>query len=162
MIEPRERTPLPVREGQGAGLLLWGYDSVCRLWTLARWLPAGVEGPVPDSYGFIAGEVLVDLPGVERYRLHVNNGLPARAFDGPPGREVSYTCPDCWFVTRHPSDIEARYCPDCHWPTSDPELAPARPGGRRRSRFLVMVPRLLVPAEWEGLTREGLAGLAPR
>lgn len=162
MIEARERRPLPARDGQGHGLLLWGYDRACCMWVLARWLPAGVEGPVPDAYAFIAGELLTSLPGVERYRLHLNHGLPARAFDGPPENATTFTCPDCWTINRHPDDVRERRCGRCKWWTDDRELAGENPAGTHRSQYEQDVPRVLVAAEWEGLTREGLAGQAAR
>jgi hypothetical protein len=126
---------------------MWGFDRATFMWALARWLPAGVPGPTPDPYQTIALEVLVDVPPIERYRLHLGHGLPAAAFDGVPGEWVTFTCPDCWRVSHNPNDAAQRYCGACSWWTGDRSHGEP-PGGRARPVWERQVPRLLSRPPW--------------
>jgi hypothetical protein len=102
----------------------WEYEPRTREWVLATWTP---DGDPIEVFGAMPAGALTAIPAAVRRRVaeaaqeRYGKMPPARVFDGPPGEQVSMTCPLCWSVSSwNPSDAGERYCGRCHaWPEVD-------------------------------------------
>lgn len=94
----------------------WRYAPEARSWVLAVWTADGAPG---DLLGSAAAASLTAIP--PKVREHVAEAMwhehgirpPAAVFDGPPGEEVTFTCPGCWAVSFDPGRARSRVCGSC-------------------------------------------------
>lgn len=95
----------------------WRYSDETREWVLAQWTADGL--PV-EVLGVAGASTLTAVNPALRERVVVamleHHGIrpPAYVFDGPPGEELTMTCPRCWRVSWNPNYARNRYCGACH------------------------------------------------
>lgn len=91
----------------------WRYWAGTGEWMLAEWTPAGEPTEVLGAAG--ASSLTAIAP---QLRARVAEAMleqhgiqpPAEVFDGPPGEEITMTCPVCWHVSWDAGDARARRC----------------------------------------------------
>lgn len=94
----------------------WRYVPLTREWVLSEWAKDGA--PV-DVLGSVSATSLTAIAPALRQRISMSmleqHGIrpPACVFDGPPGEEITLTCPACWSVSYDPERARSRVCGNC-------------------------------------------------
>lgn len=94
----------------------WRYHPERGEWMLAQWTPAGEP---TDVFGGASATSLTAIAPALRQRISMSmleqHGIrpPACVFDGPPGDEITLTCPACWAVSYDPERARSRVCGNC-------------------------------------------------
>jgi hypothetical protein len=108
----------------------WRYSPTAGEWVVGTWRE---DGEPDEVFGMVSPVTLTTIPVrvrravAETLRRQYGVPAPAAVFDGPPGEQMSMTCPACWSVSFNAGDARERYCGACH--TFPEAVEPEAPAG---------------------------------